>query len=273
MLNFNQSANTLPLHSKLQEKHESVDLKHCCSVEIHWLAKQGYPLASHAGIVTKWYRHFWKHLKFVLPLNRAKDNLPLYLHANPDVCIRIKTYYTKENLETLSIEVLSEFIHHKCFPCMYSWPLLKSLRSGKKKMTSWPLVGLLLYLIWTQKVSDKIETNTCPRRTYLCQPQHSLLLDDSIGISICHTEQGYYVDGHERPATIQYRWEFCKWCPTYKQRMNCWIQVTLTDAAILEENGDTAKGSGYRQGNIIECHVDTVNPKKLKEPHLGEPWA
>ncbi|KAI2502684.1 hypothetical protein MHU86_11741 [Fragilaria crotonensis] len=51
--------------------------------------------------------------------------------------------------------------------------------------------------------------------------------------------------------------------------MHRWTQVTLAEAVVMEENGDVAKGSGYKQGNIIEYHVDTVNPEKLKETEFG----
>jgi len=67
-------------------------------------------LATHAHIVSKWHRNFRKHRKFQLRLN-SKD-LPPFLHANPDLCMNIKRY-GKENLDTLFIEMLSEYIHDK----------------------------------------------------------------------------------------------------------------------------------------------------------------
>lgn len=90
-----------------------------------------------------------------------------------------------------------------------------------------------------------------------------------LGFQYAARKKGYYVDGHAKPATIQYHWDFCKRYLSYEQRMHRWIQVTTTEAAILEANGDVANGSGYKQGNIVEYHVNTVNPKKLKETSFG----
>jgi hypothetical protein len=59
------------------------------------------------------------------------------------------------------------------------------------------------------------------------------------------TCKGYYVDGHKRPATIQYRWDFCRRFFSYERRMHRWVQVTETVAKQLEKEDMIAKGSGY----------------------------
>jgi hypothetical protein len=42
--------------------------------------------------------------------------------------------------------------------------------------------------------------------------------------------KGYYIDGHEKPATIQYRWDFCKlYLGYYEQRMHRWMQIPAKD--------------------------------------------
>jgi hypothetical protein len=83
-------------------------------------------------------------------------------------------------------------------------------------------------------------------------------------------QKGYFVDGHEnKPALIQHRWDFCKHFLSFKQRMHHGMQVTLAEAAVLEANCNVAKGSGYKQGNIVEYHADAVNPVKLKETNFG----
>jgi hypothetical protein len=38
-------------------------------------------------------------------------------------------------------------------------------------------------------------------------------------------QKGYYVDGHEKPATIEYRKAFCERYLMYESRMHQWVQV------------------------------------------------
>jgi hypothetical protein len=57
--------------------------------------------------------------------------------------------------------------------------------------------------------------------------------------------KGYYVDGHEQPATIEYRRQFCLQYFTYEQRAHRWIQVSLNESKNLDENGLITSNSGY----------------------------
>ena len=80
-------------------------------------------------------------------------------------------------------------------------------------------------------------------------------------------EKGYYVDGHERPATVQYRWKFFQRYLAYEQQMHQWIQVPATEANELEKRGEVTEGSGYKYTTdnglaMVEYHCDTV--KNLK---------
>ena len=83
------------------------------------------------------------------------------------------------------------------------------------------------------------------------------------------TRKGYYVDGHERPATIQYRWDFCQRYLSYERRMHRWVQLTEPVAAQLETEKMLAKGSGYSYLNhngdpMREYHVDCFDPEESK---------
>ena len=75
-------------------------------------------------------------------------------------------------------------------------------------------------------------------------------------------EKGYYVDGHEKPATIEYCWAFIKWYLEYEQHMFCWIQIPLAEALKLEDEGKIPKSSVYRYADenmgkeMVEYHVD-----------------
>ena len=239
----------------------------CCSVGVKRLAKQGLTLTTHARVVTKWYRHFRKHQKFVLPGNSAKDNLPPFLHANPDVCMRIKKY-AKENLETLSIEMLSEYIHNKALP-MLVHSTFSGCDEGEKDDELSVSAAAVIHDLDSEEYQSKLRRILVPHGLTCVGPSTVYRWMIRLGFRYAARKKGYYVDGHEKPATVQYRWDFCKRYLTYEQRMHRWTQVTLAEAVVLEENGDVAKGSGYKRGNIVEYHVDTVNPNKLKETAFG----
>ncbi len=127
----------VPIHCprppNCERKHESVDLETMLQCRGPMISEQGLTLATHAGVVTNWYRQFRKHRKFFLPVNSAKDNLPPFLHANPDICTEIRKY-AKENLETLLIEMLSGYIHDKALPMLHIQCLL-NLLSAKRIMS------------------------------------------------------------------------------------------------------------------------------------------
>jgi len=48
-------------------------------------------------------------------------------------------------------------------------------------------------------------------------------------------KKGYYVDGHEKPATVSYKNSFCQCYLSYEQRMYHWVQVLAAEAKELEE--------------------------------------
>jgi hypothetical protein len=87
--------------------------------------------------------------------------------------------------------------------------------------------------------------------------------------------KGYYVDGHEKPSTVTYRWSFCECYLAYEMRMFRWVQITLEQTKELEEQGEIVKGSGYHyigpltNANMVEFHVD-MSEALLKLGDVGE---
>ena len=72
-----------------------------------------------------------------------------------------------------------------------------------------------------------------------------------LGFRYAPRKKGYYVDGHEKPATIQYQWYFCKQYLGYEQRMHKWIQIPAEEAAFMEEKGEVTRGSSRRRVNRV----------------------
>ncbi len=71
----------------------------------------------------------------------------------------------------------------------------------------------------------------------------------------------YYVDHHEKPSTIEYRWKFVERYLQAELKMHRWIQVSKEDAKRLKEDSKVATSSGYYYYNVdnklmVEFHVD-----------------
>jgi hypothetical protein len=90
-------------------------------------------------------------------------------------------------------------------------------------------------------------------------------------------KKGYYVDGHEKPATIEYRNSFVKQYLTYERQMYCWIQLTAEESKEMETKGLVTQNNGYKYknkvgDNMVEYHVDsakTWDEKFTKETRFG----
>ena len=61
-----------------------------------------------------WYHDFRETRAFQIP-TQPKHNFPPFLDLNSDVCEAIKKY-AYENLATMSIEMMSQYIHSTILP-------------------------------------------------------------------------------------------------------------------------------------------------------------
>jgi hypothetical protein len=110
-----------------------------------------------------------------------------FLDQNKDICLSIQQY-ARENLHKLSIEFLSEYLHDVILPKMvkesyalepnsegYEQSLLELLKKYNLTCRSTSMIAR-----WMEKLGFKYEQQ----------------------------KKGYYIDGHEKPATIEYRKAF-----------------------------------------------------------------
>ena len=72
-------------------------------------------------------------------------------------------------------------------------------------------------------------------------------------------KKGYYIDGHEKPAIVEYQWTFVQRYLKNKLGIHCLIQVGLTEE--LEKANKFPKDSSYwytdnNNQPMIEYHVD-----------------
>mmetsp|Transcript_10558 Transcript_10558/g.15234 ORF Transcript_10558/g.15234 Transcript_10558/m.15234 type:complete len:110 (-) Transcript_10558:118-447(-) len=84
---------------------------------------------------------------------------------------------------------------------------------------------------------------------------------NNLGFKYCQRRKGYYVDIHEKPATVEYRRKFVERYLKYERRAHRWIQIPLEESRKLEMEEMIPVDIGYRytDGNkneMVEYHVD-----------------
>ncbi len=58
-------------------------------------------------------------------------------------------------------------------------------------------------------------------------------------------KKGYYVDGHEKPSTVEHRKHFVSQYLTYEHRAHCWRQIDAKESPEIENKGLVPRDSGY----------------------------
>ncbi len=76
-------------------------------------------------------------------------------------------------------------------------------------------------------------TKICPSTSYnwLCQ----------LGFLYCTQKKGYFVDRHEKPATVAYRAAFISRYFEYERRTYRWVQLPKSQAFDLKKKGRDSK--------------------------------
>lgn len=156
-----QKCQYIALALQLAKEHMNTwTWEHCCSIAVQRLAKQGITLATNGHVVMKWYCYFRKQRKFDLPVN-SNNNLPPFLHANPDLCMQIKKYAT-EHLDTLSIEMLSEYVHGKALPMLVHSTFSESNKGKEEEELSVCVAPVVMYDLDSNEYQSKLREILVP---------------------------------------------------------------------------------------------------------------
>jgi hypothetical protein len=92
-----------------------------------------------------------------------------------------------------------------------------------------------------------------------------------LGFTYCAQKKGYFVDGHEKPATVSYWKESIPCYLTNERRTYRWVQLPKMEAFDLQENGKILKETGFSYTDsagkeMVEYHVDDIyNAKEQDE--------
>ena len=135
---------------------------------------------------------------------------------NKEVEISMKEY-GREKLQEMSVELMTEYVHDVVLPKLCkeatgSIPTDSSYQEDVKlllKQYGLSCVCIGTVCNWMKKLGFKYQVR----------------------------KKAYYVDGHERPATVEYRKKNVQRYLMYKRRAHCWIQISLKESKELEKKG------------------------------------
>ena len=211
---------------------QSVTWRECCQLAVKKCREANILFANNGQTVEKYYREFRELRKFPNPC-KGKTSLPPFLQCNPEMAGRIQSF-AKEHLKDLDVRMVREFIIDKLIPKMAKEENISDAEYLKRYHLT--------------KLCDRTVLNWL----------HAL------GFSYEVRRKTYYVDGHEKPGTIRYRWKFVARYFSHERRMHRWYQITKDRAKELAKKHPVLDKCGYQyvdnNGNaMVEYHVDTLD--------------
>ena len=221
------------LQLRLDNASNELDWRSCCKQAVAAMKMNGTIMANNADTVMGWYRSFREERKFPNP-SRGKSALPPFLQVNPEAAMFIQAY-AKENLKDLDSKLILEYLHDTLIP-----KFMKDEKATDKKRF------LKKYGL----------TKLCPRTV--------LNWLHALGFRYEEHRKNFYVDNHEDPATVRYRWKFVARYLLVEKRAHRWIQITKSEMLSLSKEYPVLLKVGYehtdKESNeeMVEYHVDTI---------------
>ena len=137
--------------------------------------------------------------------------LPQFLDENKDICNSIQQY-ARENLNKLSIEFMSEYLHDVILPKMI-----------KEEYGLEP----------TDETYEEKTIELLKKFNLTCiSPATIARWLEKLGFKYQQRIKGYYIDRHKKTATVEYRKTFVQQYLTYEQRAHHWIQITREESEV-----------------------------------------
>jgi hypothetical protein len=214
----------------------------CCKEAIDRLAAVRIRYIKNSKVLERWHVEFRQRKTFHIK-SKGKGNLPAFLQAHP-IVVTVMKEYGHENLSKLLVEMMHAYLHDT---------IIKSLAmerlEGKEP---------------SERTSEYEEEKLQLLKEYgLNCLSHTTTYRWMLLLGFRHEtrRKGYYVDGHERKATIEYHWDFCARYLSLEKQMFRWIQVPLEEAEQLQTLGKVANGSGYK-------YIDELTGERMVEYHV-----
>jgi len=143
--------------------------------------------------------------------------------------------YAKERLKDLDSKLILDYLHETLIPKMM---IDENITNKKKFLKKYGL------------------TKLCPRT--VINWLHAL------GFRYEEHRKNFYVDNHEDPATVRYRWKFVSRYLLMEKRSHRWIQIKKSEMLHLSKQYPVLLQVGCEYVNketdveMVEYHVDTI---------------
>ena len=181
----------------------------CCQKAVEGIVEIGINHAKNSRTVTEWHREFWVKIKFKVHGNK-KETLPPFLQQNPNIWCTSILQFAQECLCKLGIESLLEYIYGK---------ILCALVKDKVSAECTPSASsLLLKNVSSHVTSSSGEEKDAEYKEKLRKYGLTCIIPSTMYCWMCHRgfkylpwQISYYVDGHKRPAAVEYQWAFVQW--------------------------------------------------------------
>lgn len=216
------------LQIRLDNASNELDWRSCCKQAVAAMKMNGTIMANNADTVMGWYRSFREERKFPNP-SKGKSALPPFLQVNPEAAMFIQAY-AKENLKDLDSKLILEYLHNTLIP-----KFMKDEEATDKKrfLKKYGLAKL------------------CPRTV--------LNWLHALGFRYEEHRKNFYVDNHEDPATVRYRWKFVERYLLVEKRAHRWIQITKSEMLSLSgrEGSEGIQSTQVRPGlrpQVLQGH-------------------
>jgi hypothetical protein len=155
----------------------------CCREAINQLAAVHIHYIKNSRVLERWNNEFFQRKTFCVK-NRGKRDLPAFLEAHPIVVTVIKEY-SHENLSELLVEMMHSYLHNTIIKSL----IMEHLEGKETSNSEFEEEKLKLFQQYGLKC-------LCHSTTH-----HWMRL---LGFWHEPWRKGYYVDGHEWKATVEY---------------------------------------------------------------------
>ena len=235
----------IALTTALSEMDKIQNWDRCCALAVAKAQQTpGARTITSSRTVAFYYREFRANGRKFLNIWIRTDSalsLPPFLCDNPDICQKVKAYM-REKLASLSIELVFDYFHDIILP-----KLVKERYKIDKKSK-----------LYEEKEQMLLAEYGLKKLSLITVYRYMIIL----GMRYKTRRKGYYVNGHERPATIIYRNKFVKRYLQREQDMFRWIQISKKESIEFETKGYIPIDSGYKFINdegikMVEYHVDS----------------
>ena len=220
----------------------------CCEEALQQGNMIGLRSTKNSRTIRNWYQDFRKERKVKVNLLPGKHNLPPFLQQNQDITIALKEF-GREHLHELSVELFLVHIHNVILPKLVKETTNADPTDEKYKSDVLELLGR--YGLSSVSVSTACRWMKC------------------LGFKFQVRKKCYYVDGHEKPATVEYRKQFIQRYLTYEWLAHRWIQLTKQESIECENKGLVPRNSGYHYSSdtgidMVEYHVDSCSEFQVR---------